>query len=260
MDRISSATVGVVGVGEIAGAMVEGLMGGADGPARVTLSPRGRRRAADLAGRLPRVEVAASNQEVVDAADILVLSMRPEQLHEAVDDLRLRAGQTVISVLAGVSIAELRQVLHTDLPICRAIPLPPVARRGAVTVITPGCPIAASFFDLLGGSLLVAGEPELAVISTLTGCFTGLLEYIRVASDWAEDQGIPRQQIEEYLRDAVAGLGPALRDREMSMDRLIVAHETPGGLNEQLRTEFFDTDTRAALRRSLDGLLSRVTR
>lgn len=260
MSGIETMTVGVIGVGEIAGAMVEGLMGGAGGPAEVVLSPRGRRRAADLAGRLPGVRMAASNQEVVDAADVLVLSMRPEQFHDAVDGLRFRPGPPVISVLAGVSIAELRRRIGADEMVVRAIPLPSVARRGAVTVMTPRCAEAVRLLDLLGGAMVLEDEAELSVFSALTGTFTGVLEYLRVLGGWAAEHGVPQETAEGYMREAVAGLGPALRDRDLPMDRLIVSHETPGGLNEQLRREFFDAGTRDRLREALDGLLDRVTR
>lgn len=252
-------TVGLIGVGTIATAMVEGLVGGDGGPSRVILSPRGARNAAELSARHERVEVAASNREVASGADVVVLSMLPDQLHDAVHDLRLHDGQVVISVLAGVSLAELRDALDTDLPIVRTIPLPPVARRGAVTVMTPAPSVVTQLFDLLGGCLEVADEAQLSVFSAMTGCFTGLLEYVATLSRWAGSRGVSPADAERFIRDAVAGLAPALRDRETSMDQLIRSHETPGGLNEQLRHEFFDQGTVGSLESALDHLLRRVT-
>ena len=70
-------TIGFIGVGEIAEAIIEGLAAGED-PPRVVASPRGRERSASLADRFPSlVTVAASNQDVVDAADTVVLAVLP---------------------------------------------------------------------------------------------------------------------------------------------------------------------------------------
>lgn len=251
-------TVGFIGVGAIATAMVEGLVSGDGGPSRVILSPRGARNAAQLSERFTGVEVAASNQEVAAGADVLVLSVLPGQLHDAVAGLPLHDGQVVVSVLAGVSFAELQEALGTGLPIVRAIPLPPVARRGAVTVMTPAPGVVTRLFDLLGGCLEVADQTQLSVFSAMTGAFTGLLEYVATLSRWAGSHGVPATDAQRFIRDAVAGLAPALRDPETSMDQLIGAHETPGGLNEQLRHEFFDHRTTGALESALDHLLRRV--
>lgn len=259
MVEESLPTVGFIGVGEIARALVEGLAGGPAGPTRIVLSPRGARNAATLAGQFEAVEVAASNRKVVDSVDVVVLSVLPQQLRDAVEGLRLRPGQLVVSVLAGVSISQVRAAMGADVPVVRAIPLPPVAVRGAVTVMTPPNRDAERLFGLLGGALVLPDEGELSVFSALTGSFTALLEYVRVLSRWAGENGAPPGDAERFMRDAVAGLAPALRDRDASMEQVIRAHETPGGLNEQLRHQLFDGDTADALRSALDGLLRRVS-
>ena len=59
--------LGIIGVGAIAAAIVEGLMR-TKHDALVVLSPRGADRAAYLASRFPTVTVAPSNQAVVASA------------------------------------------------------------------------------------------------------------------------------------------------------------------------------------------------
>lgn len=44
-----------------------------------------------------------------------------------------------------------------------------------------------------------------------------------------------------------------------SIDEVKGDHETPGGLNEQLRKSFFDKDGTASLQSALDELRARVT-
>ena len=43
------------------------------------------------------------------------------------------------------------------------------------------------------------------------------------------------------------------------MEQVVSDHETPGGLNEQLRTTFFEETGTASLQKALDELHARVT-
>ena len=60
--------IGIIGVGEIGRAIVEGLHHGDGGSPEVFLSPRGARTAAELSERYEGVRVCADNQEVGAAA------------------------------------------------------------------------------------------------------------------------------------------------------------------------------------------------
>jgi pyrroline-5-carboxylate reductase len=47
------------------------------------------------------VAIAPDNQAVADACDVVVVSIRPQQAREVLAPLKFRAGQTVLSVMAG---------------------------------------------------------------------------------------------------------------------------------------------------------------
>lgn len=256
MDGVG--TIGFVGTGEIATAMIEGLAGAGAPIGPVVVSPRSAHVSGRLAARWPEVSVAADNRGVVNAADTVVVSVRPEQLSAALYGVTFRADQLVISVLAGVSIAQLREVVGPDVAVVRAIPLPAVSRRECVTVMTPPHPVAQTVFDALGGTLVLPSEQRFPVFSALTGACTGLLQYVETLCAWATGRGVPREHAEDYVRAMVASLAPALLGNEASMAEVIRAHETAGGLNEQLRLSFFDARTTDALTTALDELFDRV--
>lgn len=260
-----TGTFGVIGVGEIAEAVVTGLLSGDAAPDTVVLSPRGVARAASLAERFPQVRIATgdgANAEVADAADTVLVSVLPDQLTEALAGVTFRPGQLIVSTLAGVDLATLRDAVggsDTAGPaIVRSVPLPPVARRAGVTPVIPAEPRAVALFDLLGGHLAVADEERMAAVTVLTGAQTGLLQYVAELCRWAADNGLDAASSEMFVRDTVAGLEPGLRDAGTSVAGLIDNFETPGGLNWQLRTRFFDDATSASLTRELDALHRRV--
>ena len=257
-------TVGFVGVGSIAVSMVEGLLldstGDGSGPPAVVLSPRGAANVDRLREKFPQITVAASNAEVVEKSDLIVVAVRPDQLDDALADAPFRDSQTVVSVLAGVSIDAVRRAVGKDgIPVARAIPLPPVAEHGVNVPVIPGIPTAVELFNRIGGALVVPDESQMAVLSAATGACTGLLQYISSLIDWSVDHGLSQDVAEPFIRGMAASLAPSLTDTETPMDQVIRSHETPGGLNEQLRTTFFDAATTAQFHEALDGTWRRAS-
>ena len=101
-------TIGFIGTGTIAGAMVEGLSGLLQPPA-ILVSPRSEAVSRRLAARYGNVRRVDSNAAAA-AAGIVVLGMRPAQLGEAIEGLSFGADQIVLSLVAGLSLAELQKI------------------------------------------------------------------------------------------------------------------------------------------------------
>jgi pyrroline-5-carboxylate reductase len=81
MNKEPAVHVGFVGVGAIATAIVDALMSGPHAEEiDVVVSPRSAPRSAELAARHRQVRVAPNNQLVVDAADIVILAVLPDQM------------------------------------------------------------------------------------------------------------------------------------------------------------------------------------
>ncbi|MET8684717.1 NAD(P)-binding domain-containing protein [Streptomyces sp. NPDC004732] len=251
--------IGIIGVGEIGRAMVDGLCDGTQEPPEIHLSPRGARTAAELSEHHPNVRVCADNQEVADRSELVILAVRPQDRAEALDGLRVGGDKVVLSVMAGVGIGELRDMLGTTAPVVRAIPLPAVRERRCVTVTYPAHPVVDAFFDGLGGSLPVADEASFGVFSTLTGTLSAHYAYLATLTDWAARQGIPAEEADRYVRSLFQAVGRALGDGTRSPAQLAGDHETPGGSNERIRTTWFDAPNAASLTKALDALLADLT-
>ncbi|MFE1952762.1 NAD(P)-binding domain-containing protein [Streptomyces sp. NPDC059524] len=249
-------TIGIIGVGEIGRALVEGLCG-AEGPApALFLSPRGARTATALADRFEDVHVCADNQQVVDSSELVMIAVRRQDRHEALAGLRVDGTKVVVNVMAGVPNDELRALLATDAPLVRAIPLPAVRERRAVTVTYPAHPAVDALFEQLGGALPVADEAAFDVFSALTGTLTAHYAYLTAIASWAAGHGIPAADAERYVRGLFENVGRTLGDGTRSLRDLAADHETPKGNNERIRTTWFDQANTTALTGALDGLLA----
>ncbi|MEV4259280.1 NAD(P)-binding domain-containing protein [Spirillospora sp. NPDC049652] len=250
--------IGIIGVGEIARAIVTGLCDGAGASPKIFLSPRGARTAAELAARYDDVRVCADNQEVVDHSDVVVIAVG-RQNRQALEGLRVPGGKLVVNVMAGVGIDELRRTLATEAPLVRAIPLPTVRERRSLTVTCPSHPVGDALFEHLGGALPVADEAAFNVFSALTGTLTTHYSYLATLMAWAAGHGIAPGDAENYVRSLFQGVGRSLGDETRSLHRLAADHETPKGNNERIRTTWFTAANSEALARSLDGLLTDLT-
>lgn len=258
MTSLPTTDIGLIGVGEIASALVEGLCTGPEPRPSVWLSPRGAAASTALAQRFPGCRVGADNQEVADRAGILFITLRPDSFAPTLQDLRVAPATLVLSAVAGLELPELRELIGPGREIVRAIPLPAVRRREGVTAIHPGHPVAAALFDSLGGSFEVTDEGAFAAFSAATGTISTHLAFLVAIANWLARHGVEPEAADRYLRGLYAGVGRGLGDGTLA--ELAANHETPGGLNEQLRLAWFNDGTASNLEDSLDRLLERVTR
>ncbi|WP_025273441.1 NAD(P)-binding domain-containing protein [Haloglycomyces albus] len=248
-------TIGIIGVGEIGKAIVTGLCEDRTHPPQIFLSPRGRKTTDVLAHQYETVTQCPTNQAVVDNSDTVILAVRPHDRADAFDGLTINGPTVLVNVMAGVGNADVRRELATDTTVVRAIPLPAVRERRAITVISPNEPNVNALFASLGGALAVASERELNVFSALTATLSSHYRFLTTIAAWATSQGISPNDADRYIRGLFQGIGRALGDESRSLTELAADHETPQGINERLRTEWFDSDNVDSLTAVLDQLL-----
>ena len=111
--------VGVIGMGHMAEALVSGaISAGVIMPDRVICSRRGGDALTRIADEMG-VGVTRDNAEVVASSDLVLLSVKPQQLQDVMPRLsaQWRAGQVLVSVMAGVTLARLEAQSEPDVVI-----------------------------------------------------------------------------------------------------------------------------------------------
>ncbi|GAA3515402.1 pyrroline-5-carboxylate reductase [Aeromicrobium panaciterrae] len=251
----TSGRVGLIGVGAIASSMVTGLSG-LDRPPTIQLSPRNADVAQKLAARFANVEVSASNEDVVRGSDLVIVAVRPVDWVPVVESLPWRATQAAVSVLAGVSHAELAGAISPVRSLSRAIPLPGVAERTGMTAVWSTDSDVRSLFELLGEVVQVETEDALNALSAASGTMAATLHFTQTVAAWLQDRGMSQAAAERYvaaIQPDVSGVGLSA-----TFDELIDEFSTPGGLNEELNRRMGEAGTWTDLRHGLDALLDRV--
>jgi pyrroline-5-carboxylate reductase len=74
--------IGFLGVGTVSTAVIEAMASRGGTQETIYLSPRGEKRSTELAAKYDHCIRLESNQAVIDASDMVVLSMLPNQIDE----------------------------------------------------------------------------------------------------------------------------------------------------------------------------------
>lgn len=252
-------TYGIIGVGSIAAAIVTGLCEHPDGGApAIVLSPRNAGRAADLAARFPSVRVARHNQEVIDESAVLILCLRPQDARSVLPVLSFSKQQAVISVMAGLSIAALHELVGPAQDIARAIPLPSVGTREGATPIYPSTAAAKALFDRLGSAIEVPNAVAFEATSASTATIAAHFAYLDTICQWLIAQGVSDAAARRQVATTFAGLASRLGSQGPDFAQLARDHATLGGINEQFLDLLRQARVFDAVDDALDCVLDRL--
>ena len=253
-------TYGIIGVGAIGAAIVTGLCEGVQDAPSVVVSARNASRAADLASRFRSVRIAKSNQEVIDAASVVLLCIRPQEARSVLAGLKFSSAHAVVSMMAGIPIEILQQLVAPAQSIARAIPLPAVATREGATPIFPPAGAAQTLFDRLGSSIEIPNEVALEATSASTATVCAHFAYLNAISQWLIAQGVAETAARRQVAATFAGLAKHLQADAPDFAELARDHATRGGINEQFLGVLEQARVFDAVSTGLDRVLDRLTR
>jgi pyrroline-5-carboxylate reductase len=213
--------IGFVGSGNMARALALGF----GEPALFT--DHGSGRAAALA-RLVGGEAIASNRELGERADLVVLAHKPAQLETVAQEVGSAA--TVLSLLGRVTLDQLAAA-YPGAQLVRSMPNTAAAIGAGVTCVC-GAEIALVDELLARAGTVVRLEERLmdaaTAVSGVAPAYVALLAEAWI--DAAVGQGIPAAQAAALVGASLAGAAALLQSRDM--DTLAVRREvtSPGGM------------------------------
>ncbi len=213
--------IGFVGSGNMARALALGF----GEPALFT--DHGSGRAAALAA-LVGGEAVASNQELGERADLVVLAHKPAQLEAVAHEVA--ATSVVLSLLGRVTTEQL-QAAYPRAEIVRAMPNTASAIRAGVTCVCSKPPAEVEALLQRVGTVVALDERLMDAATAVSGVAPAYVALVAEAwIDAAVGQGIPAAQAAALVGGSLAGSAALLQARDM--DTLAVRREvtSPGGM------------------------------
>lgn len=248
------ATLGFVGTGTLADAVIRGLQKTEAKSHRYLLSPRSESRSRALAAEFANAERAESNEAVVAGSDIVLLGVLPKQIGD-LGALPFRPDQIVVSFLAGVPVEVVRQNIAPATRVVRMIPLPCIEYGKGPILMTPSDPEIETLFGAVGELVIPARESDLDAISMASGLMSAHFQMQNTVIAWLQSREIAPAQASRYVRSLYSGLGELALEMDRKGDSLPPEeYETRGGLNEFVRAFFNKENWFGDLARALDGV------
>ena len=252
-------TLGIIGTGTMAAAIVKGLRSAGDSSS-IFLSPRNASTASGLAEHFPAVAVGGSNQEVLDRCNTILLAVRPQIAESVLAGLRFRPDHQVVSIIATFGVERLRGLVSPARKITRAVPLPSVADRQSPTAIYPLDDAVLEMFRLLGPAFAVDTEEQFNALCTVSAMVASYFAFAEGAVLWLSKFGIEEPEARDYVSRMLPSLAEEVAEApSLSFRSLAGGHATPGGLNEQLLRHLEEHGVFETLSDGLNGVMRRVT-
>ena len=211
--------------------------------------------AAELGGR------AASNTEVAEDSDLVVLCHKPAQLDEVAEEIRGHVA-AVASVLALVTTDALR-IAYLDRPVFRLMPNTPVGVRSGIICYSRTADVDAAIErDVLAslrrlGSVVNVPEPMIDLAGAVMGVGPAYLALAAEAQvDAAIRYGLPAGLAARLMAETMAGTAALLAAHDY--DTLAVRREvtSPGGLTARGLDGLERGGIRSAFQLAADRLFS----
>jgi pyrroline-5-carboxylate reductase len=244
--------IGLIGAGNMSRALARGW----NRPVVVAdpVNERAQALVAEVGG-----EALASNAEVAQRADLVVLCHKPAQLADVAGEVAPHA-KAVASILAATPLKDLHEA-YPDLPVYRFIPsLPVEVRQGAVVQAAPiqklelDAQVSELFSEL--GTLVMLPDALVDVAMGLMSCAPAYVALVAEAQiDAGVRRGIPAAQSAELVVQTLAGTAELLSRR--GNDTLAVRREvaSPGGVTARGLAALERGGLRAAFSEALDAVL-----
>jgi len=170
------STIGFIGSGNMAEALIKGIISaGLYKPANIFISDIRQGRLKQLAKKY-KVKPAKDNSVLADKADIVVLSVKPQSMAEALESIKGTVGgkKLVISIAAGVRTGRIAAVLG-NVAIVRAMPnTPALIGEGASALFAnakakPMLKKAKAIFAAVGQVVVVENEGLIDAVTAVSG-------------------------------------------------------------------------------------------
>jgi pyrroline-5-carboxylate reductase len=180
------------------------------------------------------VGVTNSGGEAMSGADLVILSVKPQDMHSVKGTMRPEA--LLLSIMAGVRIGSLLSEFHHDR-IVRVMPNTPVAAKAGMSVWTATSAVsdeqrelARGLLGSIGRELYVDDEKKIDMATAVSGSGPGFVFlFIEAMIEGGVSIGLPRVQAEEMVLQTFFGSSVFAQESGKSAADLRAMVTSPAG-------------------------------
>lgn len=250
-------TVGLIGCGQMARALLGGFAGSRGLPEEITLfdiePAKARVLAEDYGAR-----VADSGYTLVQGVDVVIMAVKPPQVRTVLKEIApaLNVDKVLVSVAAGVTLASIQESIDPHIPLARVMPnVPCLIGQGVI-----GLSFSSSAADdkrqmirqlfAAVGLVEVIPEEHMDAVTAVSGSGPAFVFLVAEAlTDAAVDIGLPRDMARRMVNQTLTGSALMMQETGEHPSVLRERVTSPGGTtiaglraleSRGVRAAFFD--------------------
>jgi pyrroline-5-carboxylate reductase len=231
-------TIGFVGAGNMAGALIKGMLhSGTVKPEQIVASDVREERLAELA-KEHGIRTTKDNAELASKCDVVVLAVKPQVIDKVMTPIAaaIRHDALVVSIAAGVPIESIEARLPSGVRVVRTMPNTAAMALAGATAIAPGThasdadiAIARRLFEAVG-RVVVLDESLLDAVTGLSGSGPAyVMLMIEALADGGVKVGLHRETALLLAAQTVFGSAKLLLETGEHPGRLKDMVTSPGG-------------------------------
>ena len=168
--------IGFIGGGNMAEALIKGMIAAKVYPPENIIASDIRAERLEYLKKQYSITVEADNAAAAQAVDVLMLSVKPQNMAEALESIKdaVRAGALVISIAAGIKVNKITNTLG-DIAVVRVMPnTPALIGEGASALFANDkakarLDKATSIFSAVGKAVVVEDEGLIDAVTAVSG-------------------------------------------------------------------------------------------
>lgn len=237
---MSTYTVGFIGGGNMARALVGGLISSGYSPGNLSIAEPDAERRGVLQAEFPGVRISDDNNDVAAGADCLVLAVKPQLMRDVCVGLAetVQARKPlIISVAAGTHSRDIDTWLDAELAVVRVMPNQPALLLEGASALFPNeltsneqRDRATEIMSAVGSVVHVPDEDSIDAVTAISGtgpAYFYLLIDMLIQS--AEEFGLDSQAAHKLVMDTAKGSAALAAVSGETMEAMIAHVRSPGG-------------------------------
>ena len=236
-EGLKMKKIGFIGAGNMATAIIKGLMAQNDGKADfINVFDVSEEKCAAMKNM--GANVMTSADEIAKNSSIVVLAVKPQNYPEVLESLKnsITTAKTVVSIAAGISIAYVRKGLECDCPVVRVMPNTPLLLKKGATALCPSENISDDdktiVYNMFAGSGVCEyiDESHMNEIIAVNGSSPAYIYlFAKAMADYAKNCGIEYDKAMNLVCATLEGSAAMLRDSGEPVETLIDRVCSKGG-------------------------------
>lgn len=254
--------IGFIGCGNMGGAILEGLLkNGIAKPNQIFIfDPLQKTR--NEVRRKHKVHISFDNQEVIRKSDIVILAIKPQELRNMKNDLKvLRSRQIVITILAGTPIQKVKKFLHQNVLIARAMPNLGAKVGASITALSGNSKAVQKAEIIFSGCGVVLKVPEkyMDLVTAVSGSGPAYFFFLmEILAQFAKSKGLSEKEAVTLAVETAYGAGKLATVSLESPEVLRKRVTSKGGTTEAALSVLFKKNTPQIFKLALERAIKRA--